>query len=54
MERDRISESAAVIVHSSREILSVVEKEEVDGEKAEGAASRKVDSKRGWREVYSC
>lgn len=54
IERDRISARAAVTVHSSREVLSVVEKEDVEGENADGAASRKVDRRSGWSWVYSC
>jgi len=47
MERDRISVRAAETVHSSRDVSSDVEKVDEDGEKAEGAASRKVASRRG-------
>jgi hypothetical protein len=47
IERDRISVKAAETVHSSREVSSDVEKVDEDGEKADGAASRKVARRRG-------
>jgi hypothetical protein len=48
IERDKISVKAAETVHSSREVSSDVENVDEDGEKAEGAASRKVAKRRGW------
>jgi hypothetical protein len=48
IERDRISVKAAETVHSSRDVSSDVENVDEDGEKAEGAASRKVAKRRGW------
>jgi hypothetical protein len=48
IERDRISVRAAETVHNSRDVSSDVENVDEDGEKAEGAASRKVAKRRGW------
>ena len=47
IERDRISVKAAETVHNSSDVSSVVEKVDDEGEKAEGAASRKVARRRG-------
>jgi len=47
IERDRISARDAETVQSSRDVSSDVEKVDEDGEKADGAASRNVASRRG-------
>jgi hypothetical protein len=47
IERDKISVRAAETVHSPRDVSSDVEKVDKEGEKAEGAASRKVAKRRG-------
>jgi len=47
IERDKISVKAAETVHSSRDVSSDEENVDEDGEKAEGAASRKVARRRG-------
>jgi hypothetical protein len=47
IERDRISVRAAETVHNSSDVSSDVENVDEEGEKAEGAASRKVAKRRG-------
>lgn len=54
IDRDKISAREAVTVQSSSDVSSEVENVDDEGEKADGAASRKVANSRGWSWVYNC